>query len=218
MVSKVTCPLPIMNFIVGGLWQEIKAEVEGMCLSWHHCEGKEGEGNGTKSWLPMQGGTIAPSLKLRMADAENIYHCNDKEEDEGWDRSQLVHLPFLRAEDLSRWRSQKPWAYTAPPSLSTGCPGAVLEPQLCLHKGGGLYSRVTQGWGCQDTAGFQGVNSRLTTHTPDAAIPWWPKSLQSRAHSEQSSSLQLSQGAQGAPKLNQAGHIPRWTSLAVTGF
>lgn len=51
----------------------------------------------------MQGGTIAPSLlKLGMTDAENIYHCNDKEEDEGWDRSQLIHLRFPRTENPSR--------------------------------------------------------------------------------------------------------------------
>lgn len=52
MVSKVTCPLPIMTIIVRGLWQEIKAEVEGMCLSWHHCEGREGESSGTKAGFP----------------------------------------------------------------------------------------------------------------------------------------------------------------------
>lgn len=32
----------------------------------------------------MEGGSIAPSLvKLKTAGAENIYHCNNKEEDEG---------------------------------------------------------------------------------------------------------------------------------------
>lgn len=46
-------------------------------------------------WLPVQGGTFAPSLlKLRMADTENIYHCNAKEENEGWDRSHLFTCPF----------------------------------------------------------------------------------------------------------------------------
>lgn len=50
-------------------------------LSRHHCEGREGENAET-----MQGGTIAPSLlKLRVADAENIYHCNDKRENDVWD-------------------------------------------------------------------------------------------------------------------------------------
>lgn len=31
----------------------------------------------------MEGGSIVPSLvKLKMASAENIYHCTDKKEDE----------------------------------------------------------------------------------------------------------------------------------------
>lgn len=55
--------------------------MEGMGLSRRHCEGREGENAET-----MQGGTIAPSLlKLRVADAENIYHCNDKRENDVWD-------------------------------------------------------------------------------------------------------------------------------------
>lgn len=34
-------------------------------------------------WPPIEGGSIAPSLvKLKMASVQNIYHLNDKEEDE----------------------------------------------------------------------------------------------------------------------------------------
>lgn len=165
----------------------------------------------------MQGGTIAPSLlKLRISDIGNITVMTRKKMK--IDPS-LFTCPFSEQKippdegarcvaGVNRQNLVTPWAYTAPPSPSTASPGALLKLELCLHQGGGFYSKVPQGCGCQDCC-LPGEWTPDSPHALQMPIPWLLKSLQSNTNSEQPPSFLLSQGTQRASKTEPGRAHPK---------
>lgn len=102
-----------------------------------------------------------------------------------------------------KWNLITPWVYTVPPSLSTECPGALLESQLW--------------WLLSQSDTWMGMSGHC-------CLPgeWTPDSPHhSRCHNsliaqipaeqcrEQPSSFLLSQGTQGAPKTEPGREHPK---------